>query len=149
MRIGRIIAAQVLALGIGGSPGFAAEPVTIEKVQADPRSYHLKVVTLKGTAHQVHILTGPPPDLPRIDTQCLMVHPPYTFVLSDETGFLQITVRARPPCVSRHSPAEPPDVAEGDSVAVDAQITVAHGSGSGASGATLDALALNIRREGN
>ena len=149
MRIARTVAVPALMLCVTGSHGFAAEPVTIEKLQADPQSYHLKVVTLRGTAHQIQILTSPPPDLPRIDTQCLMVHPPYTFVLSDDTGFLQITVRARPPCVSQHSPAEPPDVAEGDSVAVDAQITVTQGSGPGAAGATLNALALGIRRGGN
>ena len=149
MRIAGTVAVPALLLCVSGSPGFAADPVTIEKLQADPQSYHLKVVTLRGTAHQIQILTSPPPDLPRIDTQCLMVHPPYTFVLSDDTGFLQITVRARPPCVSQHSPAEPPDVAEGDSVAVDAQITVTQGSGPGAAGATLNALALGIRRGGN
>jgi hypothetical protein len=131
------------------SPAAAAEPVTIEKLQASLQSYHLKIVTLRGTAHQIQILTSPPPALPRIDTQCQMVHPPYTFVLSDETGFLQITVRARPPCVSKHSPAEPPDVADGDTVSVDAQITVTPGSGTGTAGATLDVLAVNIQRVGN
>jgi hypothetical protein len=146
MGIGQTILLQTLALCAGVSLGLAAESVTVEKLQADPHSYNLKMVTLKGTAHQIHILTGPPPTLPQIDTQCLMVHPPYTFVLSDETGFLQITVRARPPCVSKHSPAEPPDVADGDMVSVDAQITVTQGSGPGASGATLDVLAVNIQR---
>jgi hypothetical protein len=149
MKIGRIVGMHTLALCVSGSLGFAAEPVTIGKLQADPPSYNLKIVTLRGTANQIHILTSPPSPLPRIDTQCLMVHPPYTFVLSDDTGFLQITVRARPPCVSQHSPAEPPDVAEGDSVAVDAQITVTPGSGPGTAGATVDALAVSIRREGN
>lgn len=140
---------QTLALLVMGSDSFAAEAVTIEKLQANPQSYHLKVVTIQGTAHQIQILTSPPPTLPRIDTQCLMVHPPYTFVLSDETGFLQVTVRARLPCVSKHSPAEPPDVSEGDTVAVDAQITVTSGSGAGTAGAALDVLAVNIRRAGN
>jgi hypothetical protein len=149
MNIGRTVAVQMLALCVSGSPGFAAEPVTIERLQADPQSYHLKLVTLRGTARQIQILTSPPSSLPRIDTQCLMVHPPYTFVLSDDTGFLQITVRARPPCVSKHSPAEPPDVADGDTVSVDAQITVTPGPGPGAAGATLDALAVNIQRAGN
>ena len=127
----------------------AAESVTIEKLQADPQSYHLKTVTLRGTTHQIQTLTSPPPTLPQLDTQCLMVHPPYTFVLSDETGFLQITVRARPPCVSKHSPAEPPDVADGDTVSVDAQITVTPGSGTGTAGAALNVLAVNIQRVGN
>lgn len=140
---------QVLLMYAGLSLGLAAEPVTIEKLQADPQSFNLKMVTLRGTVNQIQILTNPPSTLPRIDTQCLMVHPPYTFVLSDETGFLQITVRARPPCVSQHSPAEPPDVADGDTVSVDAQITVTPGSGTGTAGATLNVLAVNIQRVGN
>lgn len=142
MKIGRVVGMHTLALCVGGSLGFAAEPVTIGKLQADPQAYNLKIVTLRGTAHQIQILTTPPPDLPRIDTQCLMVHPPYTFVLSDDTGFLQVTVRARPPCVSQHSPAEPPDVADGDAVVVDAQIT-------GTTGTTMDVLAVNIQRVGD
>ncbi|HEX9741631.1 MAG TPA: hypothetical protein VGA17_02450 [Nitrospiraceae bacterium] len=149
MGIGKTVVMQTLVLCVSGLLGSAAEPVTIEKLQADPHSYNLKMVTLRGTAHQIHILTSPPPALPQLDTRCLMVHPPYTFVLSDETGFLQITVRARPPCVSKLSPAEPPDVVDGDMVSVDAQITVAPGSGSGTAGATLDVLAVNIQREGH
>ncbi len=140
----------ILALWVLVIPAYVlpSEPVTIEKLQADPQSYNLKMVTIRGTVHQIHILTSPPPAFPQIDTRCLMVHPPYTFVLSDETGFLQITVRARLPCVSKHSPAEPPDVAEGELVSVDAQITVVPGPGPGAAGATLEVLAVNIQREG-
>ena len=149
MGIGRTAATLTLALCVIGSPGSAAEPVTIEKLQADPHAYNLKMVTLRGTALQVHILTSPPPALPQIDTQCLMVHPPYTFVLSDDTGFLQVTVRARPPCVSKLSPAEPPDVADGDTVSVDAQITVVPASGPGTAGVALDVLAVKIQREGH
>jgi len=149
MGIGKTAVMQTLVLCLSGSFGSAAESVTIEKLQADPQAYNLKIVTLRGTAHQVQILTSPPPALPQLDTRCLMVHPPYTFVLSDETGFLQITVRARPPCVSKHSPAEPLDVADGDMVSVDAQITVVPGSGPGATGATLDVLAVNIQHEGH
>jgi len=148
MEIGRTVVTQMLVLCVSGSPGFTAEPVTIEQLQADPRAYHLKLVTLKGSVHQIHMLTSPPPDLPEIDTRCLMVHPLYTFVLSDDTGFLQVTVRSRPPCVSKLSPAEPPDVAEGDLVSVDAQITVAAGSGPGTAGAVLEVLAVNIQHEG-
>ena len=143
-----VVVAAALLVGSAVSPCFSAEPVTIAKLQADPQSYNLKIVTLQGTAQQIQILTSPPSSLPRIDTQCLMVHPPYTFVLSDDTGFLQVTVRARPPCVSKHSPAEPPDIADGDTVSVDAQITVTQGSGPGAA-ASLDVLAVNIQRTGN
>ncbi len=143
------VAVAALLVGAAVSPGLAAEPVTIEKLQADPKSYNLKMVTLQGTAHQIQILTSPPPAHPRIDTQCLMVHPPYTFVLSDDTGFLQVTVRARPPCVSQHSPAEPPDIADGETVTVDAQVTVSRRSGAGPGSDTVEVLAVNIRHAGN
>jgi len=139
MRNGVLIGLWLLVLWPSSSS--AAEPVTIERLQAHPQSYHLKIVTLKGTAHQIQILTSPPSKLPQLDFQCAMVHPPYTFVLSDETGFLQITVRARPPCVSKEAQADPPDVAENEAVEIDAQITVASGS--------VDALAVNIRHLGN
>lgn len=147
MEIGKAVIVQMLLACVSGLVA-AAEPVTIEKLQADPQAYNLKIVTLRGTVHQVQIVTGQPPALPRIDTQCLMVHPPYTFVLSDETGFLQVMVRARPPCVDKHSPAEPPDVADGDAVSVDAQITVVPGTGPGPGGGTLDVLAVKIQQEG-
>ncbi len=143
------VAVAALLMGASVSPGLTAEPVTIEKLQADPKSYNLKMVTLQGTANQIQILTSPPPAHPRIDTQCLMVHPPYTFVLSDDTGFLQVTVRARPPCVSQHSPAEPPDIADGETVTVDAQVTVSRRSGAGPGNDTVEVLAVNIRHEGN
>ena len=149
MGIGKTVLWQALAMCVSGSPGFAAELVTIEKLQADPPSYNLKMVTLKGTAHQIQVLTGPTPALPQLDFQCRMVHPPYTFILSDNTGFLQITVRARLPCVSKHSPAEPPDVSDGETVSVDAQITVTPGFGPGTAGTTLDVLAVNIQHAGN
>jgi len=148
MRTGTIVSAALL-VSASVSPSLAAEPVTIERLQADPKSYNLKMVTLQGIAHQIQILTNPPPAHPRIDTQCLMVHPPYTFVLSDDTGFLQVTVRARPPCVSQHSPAEPPDIADGETVTIDAQVTVSRQPGTGPASDTVEVLAVNIRHGGN
>lgn len=148
MKSNRLWEPVVLGLLVITSRALAAEPVTIEKLQTDPQAYHLKMVTLKGTVHQIQILTSPPSAFPQLDFQCRMVHPAYTFVLADETGFQQITVRARPPCVSQHSPAEPPDVVDGDIVSVDAQITVTTGAGPGVGGATVEALAVNIQRMG-
>ncbi len=127
----------------------AGEPVTIAKLLADPQPYHLKVIAVQGTAHQVQILQDKPGSNPRLDFQCYMVHPPYTFVLADDTGFLQISVAARPPCVSQMSPAEPPDVSEGDKVAIEAQITVGHHYSEGADRLTVQALAKGVRKLGN
>ncbi len=125
---------------------LAAEPVAIATLLADPQPYHFRVVSLKGTVHQVQILTDPPVNAPQLDYQCYFVHPPYTFVLADDTGFLQVTVGGRLPCVSKHAPAEPPDVAEGDTALIEAKITVTHRYSEGANRPTIQALAVGIRR---
>jgi hypothetical protein len=137
---------QLILLVILSDSALRAEAVTIARLLADPQPYNLKVITLQGTAHQVHALRDAPETRPRLDFQCYLVHPPYTFVLADETGFLQITVRGRPPCVSKHSPAEPPDVAEGNRVSIDAQITVSQAYSAGVTTPMVEALALGIRR---
>jgi hypothetical protein len=137
---------QLILLVILSDSALRAEAVTIARLLADPQPYNLKVITLQGTAHQVHALRDAPETRPRLDFQCYLVHPPYTFVLADETGFLQITVRGRPPCVSKHSPAEPPDVAEGHRVSIDAQITVSQAYSAGVTTPMVEALALGIRR---
>ena len=126
---------------------FTAEPLTIGKLLADPQPYHLRVITLQGTVHQVQILADAPGSGLRLDFQCSFVHPPYTFVLSDDTGFLQVSVSAKPPCVSKMSPVEPPDVGEDDKVLVDVQITVARRYSEGVDRSTVQALAVGIRRQ--
>jgi len=125
---------------------LAAEPVTIAALLADPQPFHFRIVSLKGTVHQVQILTDPPVNAPQLDYQCYMVHPPYTFVLADGTDFLQVTVAGRLPCVSKHAPAEPPDVAEGDTALIEARITVTHRYSEGSNRPTIQALAVGIRR---
>ena len=147
-RVGAVIllALPVLMTSVAATAG---ELVTIGKLLADPQPYHVSVVTLQGTAHQLQILQDPPEKNPRLDFQCYMVHPPYTFVLADDTGFLQIHVAARPPCVSPMSPAKPPDVSEGDKVAIEAQITVGYQYSGGENRPTVHALAKAIRRLGN
>jgi len=126
---------------------FTAEPLTIGKLLADPQPYHLRVITLQGTVHQVQILADAPESRLQLDFQCSFVHPPYTFVLADETGFLQVSVSAKPPCVSKMSPVEPPDVGEDDKVLVDVQITVARRYSEGVDRPTVQALAVGIRRQ--
>ena len=126
---------------------FGAEPLTIGKLLADPQSYHLRVITLQGTVHQVQILADAPESRLQLDFQCSFVHPPYTFVLADETGFLQVSVSAKPPCVSKMSPVEPPDVGEDDKVLVDVQITVARRYSEGVDRSTVQALAVGIKRQ--
>ena len=60
-------------------------------------------------------------------------------MLADDTGFQQITVRSRLPCASRQAPPEPPDVADGDAVTIDVQVTVTGEN-------TVTMLAVNIRK---
>src|SRR5437899_11245977 len=62
----------------------AGEPVTIAKLLADPQPYHLKVIAVQRTAPHAQILQDKPGSNPRLDFQCYMVHPPYTFVLADD-----------------------------------------------------------------
>jgi hypothetical protein len=126
-------------------PAQSAE-LTIHSLLADPQPYHMKIVTLTGTSHQVQALRDAPNALSHLDFQCYLVHPPYTFVLADDTGFLQISVRGRPPCVSQHSPAEPPEVAEGSVVQVDLQIRVTPVSQDGMPTQAVEAQAVGIRR---
>src|SRR5437867_11605465 len=126
---------------------FTAEPLTIGKLLADPQPYHLRVITLQGTVHQVQILADAPERRLQLDFQCSFVHPPYTFVLSDDTGFLQVSVSAKPPCVSNMSPVEPPDVGEDDKVLIDVQITVARRYSEGVDRSTVQALAVGIKRQ--
>ena len=137
------------ALMLLTSPGLsmAGEPLTIGKLLADPQAYHLRVITLQGTAHQVQILADAPSSRFQLDFQCTFVHPPYTFVLADDTGFLQVSVSAKPPCVSKMSPVEPPDVGEGDKVLIDVQITIARRYSEGVDRPIVQALAVAIKRQ--
>jgi hypothetical protein len=135
----------VVVAALSYSDARGTEPITIARLLADPHPYHMKVIRLQGTSHQVQALRDMPTGIPQLDFQCYFVHPPYTFVLADDTGFLQITVRGRPPCVSKHSPAEPPDVAEGTRVSVDIQITV-RSYRAGTSTPGFEALAVSIHR---
>jgi hypothetical protein len=120
--------------------------LSIQTVLADPQPHHMKVVTLTGTSHQVQALRDAPNARPNFDFQCYLVHPPYTFVLADDTGVLQVTVRGRPPCVSQNSPAEPPDVSEGNKLQVEVQIRVAPVYRDGVTIQTVEAQAVGIRR---
>ncbi len=139
---------------------LAAEPVTIANLLEDPDFYHARVITLQGTAHQVQIVTqsetvlppvNPPGSSRTLGIKCFLVHPAYTFVLGDDSGFLQVAVRTPHPerCLNEMPPLKQPEVSEGDKVVIDAQITVAHSYSGGSDKKTLDVLAVRIRRLGN
>jgi hypothetical protein len=86
MGIGKAIALQTLTLVVAGTLSLAAEPVKIESLLTDPQHYQLKSVLLRGTVHQLHALDKSLlPSSPHVQE-------PLTFILSDETGFIQVWV---------------------------------------------------------
>jgi hypothetical protein len=108
----------VLAAALLNAAGAAAaEPITIEKLQADPQRFHLQSVLLRGTVHQLHTLEKsllPPPH----------VQAPLTFILSDETGFIQISVPDRLVCEGRPCPPLILELADNDFVELIGRVTV-------------------------
>lgn len=87
MRIASACVMLLLSLVIGGLPSIspADEPTAINAILADPDVYHLRVVTLQGTVHEVRPLD--PYFLPS-GTAC---YGAYTFLLEDEDGsFLEV-----------------------------------------------------------
>src|SRR5574337_727572 len=75
---------------LGGSVGLssaaAGEPVTIREILDDPRSFHLKQVTLRGTVRNVTPLD--PYKLPT-GTAC---YGAYLFYLEDDTAVINVAV---------------------------------------------------------
>ncbi len=117
MGIGKIILLQMLALVVMGSFGLAAEPIKIESLLTDPQHYQLKSVILRGTVHQLLALDKsllPPPH----------VQAPLTFILSDETGFIQISVPDRFVCEGRPCPPLMLELADNDFVELLGRVTV-------------------------
>lgn len=79
----------LLTLFAGWIPSIlpAGEPMAISEILADPDAYHLRVVTLQGTVHEVRSLD--PYFLPS-GTAC---YGAYTFLLAGEDGaFLEVAV---------------------------------------------------------
>ena|SRR5581483_3907819 len=145
----------MMAALLFGASMEAEELVTVAALQADPSRFNLKVVTLTGTAQVVRPLQDDDPAVQKavvpnasfqLDTQCAYLHPAYRFVLADDTGFLPVLVRARPPCVSKLMPREPPEIADDDHVVVTAQITVVEKEVDGVRRPVPEALAVAIRK---
>ena len=117
MGIGKTVALQMLALVVTGSLSLSAEAVKIESLLSDPQHYHLKSVLLRGTVLQLHALDKsllPPPH----------VQAPLTFILSDETGFIQISVLNRFVCEGRPCPPLILELADNDLVELLGRVSV-------------------------
>jgi hypothetical protein len=71
---------------VGPSSVFAAEPITIREILDEPKSFHLKQVTLRGTARHVTPLD---PYKLQAGTMC---YGAYLFYLEDETSSINVAV---------------------------------------------------------
>lgn len=146
-RVGLVLLWGMVSLA-GPLCSSAGESLTIAALLADPSVYHMKTVTLRGTVSQVQILVDPPNPNPQLDYQMYYAHPPYTFVLADDTGFLQIVAKARPPYVPKSSSPLPPDVEDGDTVVIEVWITVAHDDSGATDRPPIQALLRSIQQGG-
>jgi hypothetical protein len=82
----------VLWLGwsaVGISSASAADPITIREIIDDPKSFHLKQVTLQGTVRNVTPLD---PYKVQAGTMC---YGAYLFYLEDQTSSINVAVYGR------------------------------------------------------
>ena len=96
----------------GSSSASAAEPIAIREILDDPRSFHLKQVTLQGRVRNVTPLD---PYKLQAGTMC---YGAYLFYLEDETSSINVAVYGRcgVPTV------KDPDVEEGQRIELTATI---------------------------
>lgn len=96
----------------GPSSALAAEPITIGEIVDDPKSFHLKQVTLRGTVHNVTPLD---PYKLQAGTMC---YGAYLFYLEDDSSSINVAVYGRcgVPTV------KDPDVEEGQRIELAATI---------------------------
>ena len=85
-----LLATLCLVCSVGiSSIVLAAEPITIREIVDDPKSFHLKQVTLRGTVHNVTPLD---PYKLQAGTMC---YGAYLFSLEDETSSINVAVYGR------------------------------------------------------
>ena len=85
-----LFAALWLEWSVGGSSIVsAAEPITIREIIDEPKSFHLKQVTLRGTVRNVTPLD---PYKLQAGTMC---YGAYLFYLEDETSSINVAVYGR------------------------------------------------------
>lgn len=89
-----------------------AESIAIVELSADPNSYHLQMVTLEGTVHDIERL------VPYEIENGTMCYGAYTFRLEDQTGSVKVSVLG----VCGVPMIREPDVTEGDCIMLRAQV---------------------------
>ena len=88
--LARLLAGLLLGWSaIAASSVLAAEPITIREIIDDPKSFHLKQVTLRGTVRNVTPLD---PYKLQAGTMC---YGAYLFYLEDKTSSINVAVYGR------------------------------------------------------
>jgi len=106
-----LVPAAFLALA-SSVAALADEPVPIGRIVADPEPYHLRLVTLQGTAQHVQVLE------PYRQPSGTICYSTYLFTLQDDTGSIDVAVLG----TCGLAIVRPPDVSDGDRVRVNAQV---------------------------
>lgn len=106
--------AVLLVLLVAGA-SWAAEPVPIGEILADPDLFHIRHVTFQGTVRNVVQLD---PYFQTTETAGVVCYGAYAFRVEDDSGAIDVGVLGfcGVPVI------RPPAVADGDQVAVTAQI---------------------------
>ncbi|TKB65573.1 MAG: hypothetical protein E8D47_07825 [Nitrospira sp.] len=89
MLIGLLAALWLGWAVVGASSASAAEPIAIREILDEPRSFHLKQVTLQGTVRNVTPLD------PYTNQSGSMCYGAYLFYLEDETSSINVAVYGR------------------------------------------------------
>lgn len=88
--LGHLFAVLWLGWAVSGlSHASAAEPITVREILDEPKSFHLKQVTLQGTVHNVTPLD---PYALQAGTMC---YGAYLFYLEDATSSINVAVYGR------------------------------------------------------
>lgn len=102
----------IVAVFLAPALAVGAESITIVELSADPNSYHLQMVMLEGTVHDIKRLV---PYEIEAGTMC---YGAYTFRLEDQTGSVKVSVLG----VCGLPMIREPDVTEGDRIMLRAQV---------------------------
>ena len=87
--IGLLVALWLGWAVVEASPASAVEPIAIREILDEPKSFHLKQVTLQGTVRNVTPLD------PYTNQSGTMCYGAYLFYLEDETSSINVAVYGR------------------------------------------------------
>jgi hypothetical protein len=104
-----------LVLAVLGFPSalLAEEPIPIQQILEDPRIYHLRQVTLQGTARDVQ-----PLDPYKLPNEIDVCYGAYLFKLEDDTGVISVAVLG----ICKRPLIRDPEIEDGQRIEVSATI---------------------------